>query len=201
MLRLPSQLQWKPRPRQKCRWWARLSWFQVLQRRGLVRVQTLLWVVSAVVVVVTAQDKGPLPLVTGCGRGGTHATTAMLKQLGVKCAHEGVVEGGVSVGCPFAAKVEDGEYIGFEWPPLGRYPFESVDSYNVRTKTVSKFSPVVLLVRNPIDVISSTRRCFCAKGMRNTPGRIRSDNRSWSFLERHLNLTEILGTGAWCDSE
>jgi len=141
---------------------------------------------------VLGSPKHTVPLVTGCGRGGTHSTASMLNEIGVNAHHEDYSNDGVSVGWPYAADIQDGEYIGYKWDPQGRYPFEKEASYNDRVKTLSKFSPVVQLVRDPIDVISSTRRCFCAAGSRDTAGRILNDGRSWKFVEHNINLTRYL---------
>ena len=134
----------------------------------------------------------PVPLVTGCGRGGTHTTAAMLAAIGVHAVHEDFVTNGVSVSWPYGAHLNDGESCGFEWEPKGRYPWEKMQSYKDRIATLSRFSPVVLLVRDPLQVISSTRRCFCARGGRTTENSIKADLRSWLFVEHFLNLTEFI---------
>ncbi len=134
----------------------------------------------------------PVPLVTGCGRGGTHSTAAMLASLGLKALHEDYAHDGISVAWPYAAPIADGEHIGYNWPPTGRYPFESVEGYMDRAATLEVFSPVVLLVRDPLDVISSTRRCFCARGTRHTAIEIMNDGRSWKFVEHNVNLTRFV---------
>jgi hypothetical protein len=138
------------------------------------------------------REKHAVPLVTGCGSSGTHSAAAMLQQLGVNAPHEGYVSNGVSVGWPYAAIVQHGEDIGFDYPPKGRYPFESVSAYAERTDTLSIFKPVVLLVRDPLHVIASTRRCFCAKGSRLTETQLKNYNRSWWFVEQKLNLSDYL---------
>ena len=144
-----------------------------------------------------ANGRVAAPLVTGCGRGGTHSTAMMLNKLGVNTAHESFSHEGVSVGWPYGAPLGRQEYIGYDWEPKGRYPFEKEKSYRDRMKFLAYFEPVVLLVRNPIDVISSTRRCFCAKGKRETKTEILNDGRSWVFVEHNLNLEQFLkpGTG------
>jgi hypothetical protein len=151
-------------------------------------------------------------LVTGCGRGGTHSTAAALTQLGVNATHEDYSNDGVVVGWPYAAAVTVGEDFrsvrplkrglrqDYRGPLVGCFLWESTIGCKERRATLKMFSPVVLLVRHPLDVISSTRRCFCATGDRGTRHNIRADDLSWSFVEHNLNLTHILEsacTPAW----
>ena len=152
-------------------------------------------VLALVAVLRVNSAKQPSPLVTGCGRGGTHSTAAMLEKLGVQTAHEDFAANGVSVGWPYAAPLGDNEYIGYDWPPEGRYPFEKVKSYESRLKNLDVFAPVVLLVRYPLDVIASTMRCFCARGTRTTANEIKNDKRSWVFVEHNLNISRFLPQG------
>jgi len=133
--------------------------------------------------------KHTVPLVTGCGRGGTHSTAAMLNKLGAPALHEDYGPDSISVSWPYGAPIANGEYIGYTFLPAGRYPFEKITSYNSRIESLSKYEPVVILVRDPIKVISSTRRCFCAKGFRYAEPQIKADNRSWWFVEHNINLT------------
>ena len=125
--------------------------------------------------------KNGVPLVTGCGRSGTFSLADYLKSIGIPAIHEGINHGHVSVSWLYAAKDR-------------RYPFESrssarlrVAKYNLQKPGVSTiFGPVVHLVRHPLKVISSTRRCFCGKGTKQTRrGRI-SDKQSWLFVQRHV---------------
>ena len=139
------------------------------------------------------------PLVTGCGRGGTHATAAALTGVGVSAKHEGFAVGQVSVGWPFGAPLGENEELGWNWPPKGRYPFESYNDAVKRLKRLQHFAPVVLLVRHPLDVIASVRRCFCSMGLRTlSEVTALNDNRSWWFVESHVNVTRFLaGVDSW----
>ena len=126
-------------------------------------------------------NSSTLPLVTGCGRGGTHSVAEALESIGVPAVHEGAEPGAVSVSWLY------GGHAYFS------YPFETSSSYVARTdKNPMPFGPVVLLVRNPLDVISSTRRCFCAQGSRLIAGQAHADRDSWDFVEENLNVTELL---------
>ncbi len=119
-----------------------------------------------------------VPLVTGCGRGGTHATAAMLSELGgVTGRHEGFQQDAISVGWMYGAHVKAAETLGWDWPPAGRYPFERQGDAVARLEQLRSFEPVVLLVRHPLQVIASVRRCFCASGTRDV-GTV-ADERSW----------------------
>lgn len=132
-------------------------------------------------------NSSTLPLVTGCGRGGTHSVAQALEAMGIPAVHEGAELGAVSVSWLY------GGHAYFS------YPFETSSSYDARTRTkgpAPPFGPVVLLARNPLDVISSTRRCFCAEGSRLIAGQAHADQDSWDFVEANLNITELLPEGA-----
>ena len=129
--------------------------------------------------------KNGVPLVTGCGRSGTFSLADYLKSIGIPAIHEGIEHGHVSVSWLYAAKDR-------------RYPFEGRSStrlriakYNLQKPGVNSiFGPVVHLVRHPLKVISSTRRCFCGRGTKQTRrGRI-SDKQSWVFVQRHLKTID-----------
>jgi hypothetical protein len=74
----------------------------------------------------------------------------------------------------------------------GSYPFESVVSRANRLNTLERFSPVVQLVRHPLDVVSSTRRCFCAAGNLTTQRQFTADANSWRLVEHFLDINDFL---------
>ena len=151
------------------------------------------------------------PLVTGCGRSGTHFVAALLQEAGLLAHHERYAPGAVSVSWLFAAAAatttttasqHQQQQLQPQSPLLpgqlqqqllpGPVPFESFTSFALRTRWLARFSPVVLLVRHPLQAIASTRRCFCGKGTRATTLGAASDATSWTFVEQHLSLEPFL---------
>ena len=124
---------------------------------------------SSQLLAVTAMPYA-IPLVTGCGRGGTLSIATYLNSVGVKAVHEDVKKGYVSVSWLYAANAAS-------------YPFEGKGSRTLRAGRGYTFSPVVHLVRHPMKVISSTRRCFCGRGTRKTKAGRKSDLKSWQFVD------------------
>lgn len=59
---------------------------------------------------------------------------------------------------------------------------------NPTTTNNKLFDPVVHLVRHPLKVISSLRRCFCGRGTRSTPLGNRNDKLSWKFVESNIKF-------------
>jgi len=138
------------------------------------------------------------PLITGCGRSGTLSLASYLKSVGIPAIHEGMKEGAVSVSWLYAAP--DSKY-------LSKYPFEPVSSAKYRKEKQkllrpgeSLFGPVVHLVRHPLKVISSTRRCFCGRGMRTFELGRKSDLRSWKFVAKHIPSIAYGATAMRLDS-
>ena len=122
-----------------------------------------------------------IPLVTGCARSGTLSVSEYLDSIGIHAIHENVKENFVSVSWLYAVKDK-------------KYPFESSFASDLRSATQvllnagqSLFSPVVHIVRHPLKVISSTRRCFCGTGDRTSRLGKRSDEKSWIFADKHID--------------
>ncbi|KAI8101221.1 hypothetical protein M9435_001329 [Picochlorum sp. BPE23] len=115
-----------------------------------------------------------VPLVTGCGPSGTMFVKELLEAHGIPALHEEMETGHVSVSWLYGAYNQS------------NIPFESEQSKALRTRLLKgglqPFGPVVHLVRNPLDVISSVSRCFCGKGVLRGPG-IKRDRMSWEFFE------------------
>ncbi len=132
-----------------------------------------------------------VPLVTGCGRSGTHAAAAALNELGLKAVHEQYQEDAIVVSWLYGADLPPTALI-IPDRESGSYPFESAVSRANRLRTLERFSPVVQLVRHPLEVISSTRRCFCAAGNRTTPRQVAADANSWRVVEHFLDINHIL---------
>ena len=131
-----------------------------------------------------------IPLVTGCGRAGTHSVSQYLNSIGIPAVHEGAEEGKVAVSWWYALKDAHG------------LP-GAVDrrSDEVRESGVV-FDPVVHLVRDPLDAITSLTNCLCAPGnMSKLPtwidrngkqkvgrGGQRWDNLSYAYAGRHIHF-------------
>jgi hypothetical protein len=126
----------------------------------------------------------PVPLVTGCGRSGTLSVANYLASVGIAAVHEQFRPGSVSVSWLYAV-------------PSALYPFEHAKSrlnrrdMRLQLEAAGKdrnamFGPVVSLVRHPLKVISSTRRCFCGRGDRSLRAGKINDERSWRFVETHV---------------
>ena len=131
-----------------------------------------------------ANAKAMVPLITGCGRSGTLSLAAFLRSLGIDAVHEGMKQGAVSVSWLYSAPAD---LSGTSY-----YPFESSASIKTRRLKVRAakrgrlFAPVVRVVRHPLKVISSARRCFCGHGTRSTARGAMNDFRSWAFVDRFL---------------
>ena len=126
---------------------------------------------------IASEPKEFIPLVTGCGRSGTLTIKDTLSALGIPSVHEGAAPGSVSVSWLYAAY------------NAHKFPFEKTKSIKFRQAMELKakdgliFKPVVHLVRHPLKVISSTRRCFCGKGSRATALAVRNNRKSWAFVQ------------------
>lgn len=127
----------------------------------------------------------PTPLVTGCGRTGTLSLSDYIQQeLGVKSIHEKMEPNTVSVSWLYA--VPDAKAYPFEGRKVPRY--REQQRALLQAANLPLFSPVVHIVRHPLKVISSTRRCFCGRGTRKSGlGRV-SDALSWRFVESHIQM-------------
>ena len=133
------------------------------------------------------KGKKQIPLVTGCGRSGSLSVSSYLASKGISSIHEGMKRSSVSVSWLYLMSQP------------GRYPFEDLASAKLRVAKrrvwggdIPIFDPVVHLVRHPLKVISSTRRCFCGKGTRDTMRGRNSDAKSWKFVDAHLGTTKGL---------
>jgi hypothetical protein len=127
----------------------------------------------------------PTPLIVGCGRTGTLSLSHYLvKSAGIKSVHEKIEPYAVSVSWLYAV------------PDASMYPFEGKRSPSFRrwkirslkAKGLPLFAPVVHIVRHPLKVISSTRRCFCGRGTRSTGLGQVSDSKSWQFVDQHIKM-------------
>lgn len=133
---------------------------------------------------VAARPKS-VPLVTGCGRTGTLSLSDYIRtELGMRSLHEKFETNAVLVSWLYAV------------PNAKTYPFEGKKSPRYREQQLAVlknanlplFAPVVHIVRHPLKVISSTRRCFCGRGTRkNSLGRV-SDTMSWKFVDQHIAM-------------
>jgi hypothetical protein len=127
----------------------------------------------------------PTPLIVGCGRTGTLSLSHYLvKSVGATSVHEKIEPSSISVSWLYAI------------PDAVSYPFEGKKSPAYRKWKLRKltrrnlplFHPVVQVVRHPLKVISSTRRCFCGRGTRSTGLGQASDASSWQFVDQHIKM-------------
>jgi len=125
-------------------------------------------------------DSARIPLITGCGRSGTLTLKNALQNLGVSAVHEGVAPGAVSVSWLYAAY--DAHKFPFEKSRHASYR----KSREAKVTAGSIFGPVIHLVRHPLKVISSTRRCFCGKGTPSSRKSAISSFKSWGFASKYF---------------
>lgn len=113
-----------------------------------------------------------VPLVTGCGRGGTHSAAGYLRACGVEAIHEGVSDTAVAVSWWYA--------LG---DPGAEIPTRADRRTGVVASLGARFSPVVHLVRNPLENINSLAGCFCGFGnMTKKYGRFALGGKRWDEL-------------------
>eukprot|EP00039_Didymoeca_costata_P010475 m.141131 g.141131 ORF g.141131 m.141131 type:complete len:308 (-) comp14839_c0_seq5:1652-2575(-) len=122
-----------------------------------------------------------VPLVTGCGRSGTHSVAAFLNNIGIWAIHEGAGRGAVSVSWWYAVN------------GASNIP-EGVDMRDHITRQHGlEFRPVIHLVRDPLDVITSISGCFCAHGNLSFKptiglGGAYWDRVSFEYVERYIEI-------------
>mmetsp|Transcript_79429 Transcript_79429/g.158598 ORF Transcript_79429/g.158598 Transcript_79429/m.158598 type:complete len:374 (-) Transcript_79429:142-1263(-) len=141
-----------------------------------------------------ATENSPVvPLVSGCGRSGTHTAGELLMSLGIGAIHEGAGVNKVSVSWFY------GTNESFRDPSI-QYPLKDEPKKPVKLKNVDKldkqldksgvrFHPIVHIVRHPLTHIETTGRCICAKGSRTDSERSMAwDVLSWNFAGAHVEL-------------
>ena len=122
------------------------------------------------------------PLVTGCGRSGTLSVSDFLNSINIASVHESVVPDAVSVSWLYAYETS---IYPFEGLKNAKYRRDLKRRHNIQNN-LDLFDPVVQIVRHPLKVISSTRRCFCGRGTRTLKRGMLSDKKSWAFVDKLL---------------
>ena len=129
-----------------------------------------------------------IPLVTGGGRSGTHSVSYYLESIGVPSTHEVVKSGGVVVSwwhAPNDAANLPGKHLGHIETPKAQ-----IEKYG------AMFDPVIHVVRDPLDHITSLMNCLCGKGnITIKMGRL-WDKRSFSFASKYIPLKHAPGLPA-----
>jgi len=113
-----------------------------------------------------------MPLITGCGRSGTHSIAEAFTQAGIPYGHEHFRDKG-AVSWPHAANDT-------------KYPFEDELSRKIREKAI--IEPLIQVVRHPLNAIESIQRCFCASGNIKSSNGAYNDKLSWDFLSKHVHI-------------
>lgn len=157
-----------------------------------------------------------VPLVTGCGRGGTHSVAKWLNDNNVPAVHEGIAPGAMAVSWLYAPFANDEAHtlnevrvpfdhinqsnwnnIFAEWKPeFAKYADDSMVLAQQYPEFVEqgadssvkiRFHPIVHVVREPLKAIASLARCFCGSGHRtHNDGSFFADRKSYEFAEKHV---------------
>lgn len=157
-----------------------------------------------------------VPLVTGCGRGGTHSVAKWLNENNIPAVHEGIAPGAMAVSWLYAPFANDEAHtlnevrVPFDhinqsswsnfftnWKPeFAKYADDSKVLAQqhpefVRQDTNSSvklvFHPIVHVVREPLKAIASLERCFCGSGHRtHYDGSFFADKKSYEFAEKYV---------------
>eukprot|EP00729_Bicosta_minor_P007532 gene7532-7448_t len=122
-----------------------------------------------------------VPLVTGGGRSGTHSVSYYLESIGVPSRHEVVSTDGVVVSwwhAPNDAAGLPGKHIGHIDGPRKL----QVQRYG------AMFDPVIHVVRDPLDHITSLSNCLCGRGNITAKGPRLWDRKSYSYASKYIPL-------------
>ena len=122
-----------------------------------------------------------VPLVTGCGRAGTHSVAQYLDSIGVPAVHEGIRPGHVAVSWWYALDNAHG------------IPTKADTRSKEALNATIIFDPVVHLVRDPLDAITSLTNCLCGTGNitmkpAKGAGAARWDSMSYMYASRHVHF-------------
>ena len=121
-----------------------------------------------------------LPLITGCGRSGTHFMAEEIMANSIPIKHERIGEAGsVSwiYGAPHVPSLRKLE----TW-------FASEEDTRKREDPEFAFFPQVHVVRHPIKAITSLVACFCGCGSMSCGAW--ADEPSWEWAGKHLDFTQ-----------
>jgi len=164
----------------------------------------------------SSREEVTVPLITGCGRGGTHSVAKWLNENNIPAVHEGIAPGAMAVSwlyAPFAndevhtlnelrvpfdhINQSDWSNIFTEWKPqFAKYAEDSkvlAQAYPEYVKQDAgssvkiRFHPIVHVVREPLTAIASLARCFCGSGHRtHYDGSWYADKTSYDFAGKHV---------------
>ena len=121
-----------------------------------------------------------LPLITGCGRSGTHFLADQVMKNGVPVKHERIGDAG-SVSWIYGAPFKEEERKLETW-------FASEEDTKKRASKDFGFYPVVHVVRHPLKAITSLVTCFCGCGSM-ACGRW-ADEPSWEWAGKFVNFSQ-----------
>jgi len=120
------------------------------------------------------------PLITGCGRSGTHFVADEIMTNGIPVKHERIGEAGsVSwiYGAPHVPSLRKLE----TW-------FASEEDTVLRESSDFKHFPVVHFVRHPLKAITSLVTCFCGCGSMSCGAW--ADEPSWEWAGKHIDFSQ-----------
>ena len=113
-------------------------------------------------------------LVTGTARSGGPGIAAVMRRAGIDARHGGIGRhGAVSWAHAFHNQSID-------------VPFEMAEDRVRRMAPSFAFSPVVHIVRHPLDVVGDLYRCFCRPDNSSARSDAAYERQAWRFVERHF---------------
>jgi hypothetical protein len=134
-----------------------------------------------------------VPLITGCGRSGTHSIAKLLSNMGIPAIHEGASVGSISVSWFYAPMNSVKEFNRSDH-------FANLYGTGINLAVLDKrngpfqFSPIVHITREPRAHIEATNRCICREGtyLESSLGKNFSDV-SWAYAARYIALGNSSG--------
>ena len=140
-----------------------------------------------------ATSRAPIvPLVTGCGRAGTHTVAEVLNSFGIPAIHEGAARDSVAVSWFYAPRTS---VEGFADATISDEEGNAIKLKHVDKRPLSlqksgcRFTPIIHITRDPLTHIEATSRCICARGtdLNNLRAALWNEA-SWSYAGRHIDL-------------
>jgi hypothetical protein len=122
------------------------------------------------------------PLITGCGRSGTHFLADQIMQNNIPIKHERIGEAG-SVSWIYGVPHKPSERKLETW-------FASEEDTMLRESSGFAHFPTVHVVRHPLKAIASLYTCFCGCGSMSCGGW--ADEPSWEWAGKHVAFSQQL---------